>query len=199
MENIAFLIGNGESRSLFDLGMLRGKGIIVGCNALYRNFTPDILVAVDRLMVQEIEKHEDRLIKEGCTIWLNRNKVIENNLEGTIKNDGWTTGPTAMKIACLSFNLKEMYLIGFDLYPTMKGKVNNIYKNTQNYRQQDAKQPGTGRFIKQMHKVFITNENTKFYWYVSSNHEIPDLWKNDKNLIKRDFLHLNDDIKKIGV
>ena len=44
---IAFVIGNGQSRSHFNLNTLRGKGTIYGCNALYRDFMPDVLVATD--------------------------------------------------------------------------------------------------------------------------------------------------------
>lgn len=49
-----FLIGNGESRIGFDLNKLRPYGKIYGCNALYRDFTPDVLVAVDHGIMHEI-------------------------------------------------------------------------------------------------------------------------------------------------
>ena len=42
-----FIIGNGESRIGFDLEKLRDYGKIYGCNLLYKEFTPDALVAVD--------------------------------------------------------------------------------------------------------------------------------------------------------
>ena len=50
----AFCIGNGESRKGFDLEQLRPHGKIYGCNALYRDFTPDVLVAVDHGICHEI-------------------------------------------------------------------------------------------------------------------------------------------------
>ena len=50
----AFCIGNGESRKGFDLEQLRPHGKIYGCNALYRDFTPDVLVAVDHGVCHEI-------------------------------------------------------------------------------------------------------------------------------------------------
>ncbi len=49
-----FIIGNGESRSGLDLDSLREKGKIYGCNALYRDFTPDVLVAVDEAIMFEV-------------------------------------------------------------------------------------------------------------------------------------------------
>ena len=54
MTNRVFCIGNGESRSSIDLNKLRPYGKIYGCNALYRNFTPDVLVAVDSGIIHEI-------------------------------------------------------------------------------------------------------------------------------------------------
>lgn len=55
MEKVAFIIGNGPSRSDFDLTTLKGQGTIYGCNALYRTFTPDYLVAIDAPIIEEIE------------------------------------------------------------------------------------------------------------------------------------------------
>jgi len=49
-----FCIGNGESRKVLDLETLRPHGKIYGCNALYRDFTPDHLSAVDAGIMHEI-------------------------------------------------------------------------------------------------------------------------------------------------
>jgi hypothetical protein len=53
MSNV-FLIGNGESRKGFDLNILKPFGRIYGCNAIYREFTPDVLVSVDHGIMHEI-------------------------------------------------------------------------------------------------------------------------------------------------
>jgi hypothetical protein len=49
-----FCIGNGESRRNVNLEALRKFGKIYGCNAMYRDFTPDVLVAVDQGIIHEI-------------------------------------------------------------------------------------------------------------------------------------------------
>jgi len=49
-----FCIGNGESRKDFDLHRLKPFGKIYGCNGLYRDFTPDVLVAMDYNICHEI-------------------------------------------------------------------------------------------------------------------------------------------------
>lgn len=52
--NPAFIIGNGESRRNFDLNDIKGVAPIFGCNAIYRDFSPDWLVAVDQGVIDEI-------------------------------------------------------------------------------------------------------------------------------------------------
>ena len=54
MSSKVFLIGNGESRKDFDLETLRSYGKIYGCNAIYRDFKPDALIAVDHGIMHEI-------------------------------------------------------------------------------------------------------------------------------------------------
>ena len=54
MATRVFCIGNGESRKSFDLRILKPHGKIYGCNALYRDFTPDVLTAVDHGIMHEI-------------------------------------------------------------------------------------------------------------------------------------------------
>ena len=53
-----FCIGNGKSREAIDLHFLKKKGIIYGSNALYRDFSPDILVTSDPKMMEEIIESE---------------------------------------------------------------------------------------------------------------------------------------------
>lgn len=54
MAKRVFCIGNGESRLGFDLEKLRPHGKIYGCNAIYRDFMPDVLTAVDQGIMHEI-------------------------------------------------------------------------------------------------------------------------------------------------
>ena len=54
MAKKVFCIGNGESRQGFDLEKLRPHGKIYGCNAIYRDFMPDVLTAVDHGIMHEV-------------------------------------------------------------------------------------------------------------------------------------------------
>ena len=49
-----FVICNGESRKGIDLEQFKQYGKVYGCNAIYRDFTPDALIAVDDRMVHQI-------------------------------------------------------------------------------------------------------------------------------------------------
>ena len=64
----AFIIGNGESRNIFPIENLKGKGVIYGCNAIYRDHPMlcDHIVAVNPPMYEEpvsythLRAHETR-------------------------------------------------------------------------------------------------------------------------------------------
>ena len=53
----AFVLGNGESRKIFPIELLKGKGTIWGCNAIFRD-KPDLcdhIVAVNQPMYDELK------------------------------------------------------------------------------------------------------------------------------------------------
>ena len=60
-----FCVGNGESRKGFDLERLRKYGKIYACNAIYREFKPDVLIAVDHGIIHEIY-HSEYAIHNEC-------------------------------------------------------------------------------------------------------------------------------------
>jgi len=51
---IYFCFGNASSRKDLDLDKYKQYGTVVGCNAVYRDFTPDILVALDSPIGHEV-------------------------------------------------------------------------------------------------------------------------------------------------
>ena len=58
---LAFIIGNGESRRNYDITKLKGRGIIYGCNAIYRDHPTlcDRIVAVNQPMYEEVAKFKN--------------------------------------------------------------------------------------------------------------------------------------------
>ena len=95
---VAFVIGNGTSRKPINLHKLKPFGEIYGCNALYREFDPDYLVAVDTKMINEINAVGWQLTHE---VWTNPNRAYKdfNKFNYFEPSLGWSSGPTALHLA----------------------------------------------------------------------------------------------------
>ena len=77
--SVAFVLGNGTSRSAIESELLSELGTIYGCNAIYRTFSPDYLIAVDVKMILEITKSG---YQNNHSVWTNHNNAytdIKNN------------------------------------------------------------------------------------------------------------------------
>ena len=53
-KDIHFCFGHGNSRKGLDVDKFKKYGTVIGCNAIYRDYTPDILVALDSRMNHEV-------------------------------------------------------------------------------------------------------------------------------------------------
>ena len=156
--SIAFVLGNGISRRRIPLEPLRKFGTIYACNAVYREFKPDYLIAVDTKMVNEIVQY--RYHKEG-QVWTNYNKSYEkySGLNYFEPSKGWSSGPTALDFAS-SHGHKTIYILGFDYqgHANEKGnnrfKFNNIYKDTRNYKRSKDEATFYGNWMNQQNAVY---------------------------------------------
>ena len=131
-----FCIGNGESRQKIDLHFLKKYGTIYGSNALYRDFTPDILVTCDPMMLEEIIESGYSKENKVYTTEYGYGNVLEKVPKGhkvslvPFKkiypvNSGWTS----IRLAYHLQPEEQIYMIGFDLF----GDRKNIYDDTRNY------------------------------------------------------------------
>ena len=68
MSDIAFVLGNGESRKGIKIEDLKKHGKVFACNAVYRTETPDYLIVVDPKMMLEV----------GETDYVTKHKVWGN-------------------------------------------------------------------------------------------------------------------------
>jgi hypothetical protein len=182
---LGFVIGNGESRKGFDLRLLRGKGLIYGCNALYRDFEPDLLVAGDGPIIEEIRRNYNGnfyQIKIESYLELPINnpfiKIHIPPLKGTILN--WYSGVAACYLMCLlNTNVSDIYLLGFDL--SAKHRVNNMYKGTSCYADSDQHQQknlNQKRHLESLRKlVFDVFPDKKFYRVGNTKDAFPDEWE----------------------
>lgn len=159
-KDTAFVVGNGVSRLTANLFSLNQYGIVYGCNALYREFKPDHLIAVDVKMINEII---DSDYHKSHIVWTNKNKGVKTfeGIQVLTPHKGWSSGPTALWLST-THESKEVYILGFD-YQGTAGKVNNVYAGTQNYKKVD--QPATffGNWSAQTERVIKENPQIMFY------------------------------------
>jgi|TARA_B100001094_G_scaffold102948_1_gene99176 hypothetical protein len=167
----AFVLGNGNSRLAINCPSLVNKGTVYGCNAQYREFDPHFLIAVDVKMVNELIDADYH--KKG-TVWTNPNKGIKakSNINLFSPHKGWSSGPTALWFAA-SNGHKNVYIIGFD-YAGLKGKFNNVYADTFNYKKSSDAATFFGNWLGQTEKVIKEFRHTKFFRVVEDGGFIPD-------------------------
>ena len=158
---IAFVIGNGTSRSSINLNSLKPFGKIYGCNAIYRDFMPDALVAVDTKMVLELNKAG---IQHLVETWTNPNRAYADMTGFNFfqPSKGWSSGPTALWLASDMTSYDTIYILGFDFEGTGT-LVNNIYAGTQNYKSANEKATFYGNWLKQ---TTITCQNNPQKRYI---------------------------------
>jgi len=144
--SIGFVLGNGKSRESINLPSLKRFGKIYACNAVYREFEPDYLVAVDAKMILEINKAG---YQHDHSVWTNRNRAYDkmNGFNFFQSSKGWSSGPTALHLASEHKN-NEIYILGFD-YTGIDNKLNNIYANTFNYKKSHEKATYHGNWLRQ--------------------------------------------------
>lgn len=172
-KDVAFVLGNGTSRSDIRLNPLRNYGLIYGCNAIYRDFDPDYLVAVDTKMVLEINKYH---YQHKVETWTNPNKAYAKMTGFNFFNPskGWSSGPTALWLASET-GYKIIYILGFDYKGTGENNLylNNIYAGTFNYKNKTDKAIYFGNWLKQTVVTMQKHSNIRYIRVIEDNGFIP--------------------------
>jgi hypothetical protein len=133
--NIACVIGNGTSRLELDLHCINATMTTYGCNALYRDFMPNYLIAMDYPMVKEILNK--RIQYQTSFHTQHDNRIDELKENGEPINFFWgmsetnDSGNSALRLA-LQNKHDVVYMIGFD-YCTDPSTLSNVYVGTNNY------------------------------------------------------------------
>jgi len=165
-----FVIGNGRSRLALNIEDLKKHGRVYGCNALYRDFTPDILIATDPGITAEIEASGYALTNTFYT-----RQPTESLGSQLIKHHfGFSSGPIAVKYAAEAAH-QSIYLVGFDLQGK-DGRQNNIYSSTENYRRSEDKETYYGNWVKQLAQIFHEHPHQRFIRLTNEDGIIPVQW-----------------------
>ena len=184
MSTPAFVLGNGESRKGIKIADMQKHGKVYACNGVYRTETPDYLVAVDPKMVLEISESNylvNHQVWSNFNAQYNKNQKILDHIKWFQPSLGWSSGPTALRMAC-DKGFKEIYILGFDYQghtdakKSNRHKFNNLFKDTRNYKRGTDDSTFYGNWMNQTKRCLQDFKNTKFHRI------IPKGWFNPKDL-----------------
>jgi hypothetical protein len=154
----AFVLGNGISRQGIDLQQLQLLGTVYGCNAVYREFIPDVLIATDRPIATHIQESGYSALHRFHT----RRPLPELGAQPVPKPYfGFSSGPIATGLAAQDGHT-HIYLLGFDMGPTANNTINNLYAGTEFYKQINAPPTFTGNWIKQLCQIAKDHPGVQF-------------------------------------
>jgi hypothetical protein len=154
----AFVLGNGISRKNISLPALQQLGKIYGCNALYREFTPDVLVATDRPIATHIQELGYARTNEFYT----RRPIKGSGAKRlTPEYQGYSSGPNALGLAAKHGNF-QIYMLGFDMGPTENNLFNNVYADTEFYKTSAYPPTFVGNWVTQIVQICKDHPQTQF-------------------------------------
>jgi len=183
----AFVLGNGVSRNGIDLHNLKHYGKIYGCNALYREFNPDVLVSTDPAISREIQESG---WPKGRRHYTRKPFSDSGSLKLHPDYKGMSSGPNALNIAC-SDGHETIYLLGFDLGSVNQRIFNNVYADTPCYKSSTASATFGGNWMNQITRIMNENKKINFIRVVDENSATfrnLDQVKNYKEIPKTQFL-----------
>lgn len=173
----AFILGNGRSRQAVDPLALKPHGPVYACNAIYREFTPDVLVSTDRPISEAIQNSGYSLKNRFHT------RQPLPNL-GALSLDkryrGFSSGPNAVALACID-GFYRIFMLGFDL-GTTNGQFNNLYADTEFYRKSSAPPTFSGNWVKQIVQLTTEYSNREFIRVMGTESAMIPSFNNIKNL-----------------
>ena len=91
---------------------------------------------------------------------------------------GWSSGPTALKMAC-DHKFKEIYILGFDYQGHQDGKrftLNNMFGDTRNYKRNKDEATFYGNWMNQTKRCLEDYKDVRFH------RVIPKGWFQPKDL-----------------
>ena len=192
----AFVLGNGVSRQGIDLDLLKSLGTVYGCNAIYREFVPDVLISTDVPISEAIQKtgyaQKNRMYTRRPLPDSGANRIAQDYF-------GFSSGPVAVSQAAADAN-RAVYLIGFDMGPTRTGRFNNCYADTEFYKKSSANPTYIGNWTKQIVKICKDFHRTSFYRVVgATTADIADFKKigNLHHMPMADFLNRINNTKEL--
>ena len=196
ISNRAVVVGNSPTRLEFNLQNLKKfSGLLgadtlqtYGCNALYRDFTPDFLVAHGNDIVKELAESE--YIKDNI-VYTNAIHLLEypNKFYLIPYNPYADAGTTAAYIAAFDGH-KKIYLLGFDEQDSENYNF-NVYAGTNGYDAVDS-EILSDTWITNRIELFNLYDDVDFIWVTPRGRStVPESHKyctNFRQISHRDFV-----------
>ena len=173
MADIAFVLGNGESRRGIDIDDLKKHGTVFACNGVYRTHRPDFLIAVDPKMILEIAESDYMLhnkVWSNFNAQYNKHQKILDHCNWFKPSLGWSSGPTALRLAC-DQGFKDIYILGFDYQGHKDGnrfRFNNVFKDSRNYKKSKDEATFYGNWMNQTKRCLQDFKDVKFHRVIPS-------------------------------
>lgn len=168
----AFVLGNGISRQQIDLELLKTLGRVYGCNAIYREFIPDVLISTDLPISTRIQQEG---YSEKTRHYTRKPLPDTGAFKIAQQYFGYSSGPSAVGQAALD-GATVIYLVGFDMGPTRTGRFNNIYADTEFYKKSSANPTFAGNWTRQIKQIAKDFPKTSFFRIVGdTTAELSDL------------------------
>lgn len=189
---VAFVFANGRSRIPYDVEKLRQHGTIIGCNNAYLDLDPDILVSVDKPMIDiiidskyskdfYIPKHiHDQFYFQDRDI-----KYYDHRCPGIVDS-----GNFALMIASIT-NHDMIYMLGFD-YISQNRFTNNVYAGCHNYKQKHQMHILPESEMNWYNKlaIVLARHHAKFIRVNTNDYVPPTSWHNFTNITIDRFLKI---------
>jgi len=108
----------------------------------------------------------------------NKNQKILDHVQWFKPSLGWSSGPTALRMAC-EHGFKEIYILGFDYQGHNDGKrfkLNNMFGDTRNYKKRNDEATFYGNWMNQTKRCLQDFKDVNFH------RVIPKGWFQPKDL-----------------
>ena len=189
----AVIIGNGDSRQKFRLSLLTNhKGGLFaslkcqtyGCNALYRDMSPDFLICNTEVMMEEIietDYCDNNIVYSSASLMVKYPGKFHLVPQNYIMN----AGAVATYLAAYHGH-KDIYLIGFDNQQA-EGYNSNIYAGTNAYKERNEHVNGS-KWEANMTRLFKAYYQVNFHFvHPNADYVCPESWRWCSNLHLKDY------------
>ena len=179
-KTLAYVLGNGVTRLQVNCENLLDYGVVYGCNRIYEEFSPTVLVSTDKDMSLEIQEsgYSSTHFHYTRSQW-----KIKNSGSHILPwvYHGCSSGPAALGLAADSV-AESIFVIGFD-FTSSNSNINNIFAGTNNYKPKDAPPTPWRNWVDQIDLIVHKNPNKKFLHVNPCDNFVPDRLKKHDNFV----------------